>query len=88
MQPRQLRAFGTGAKTLSILSRNVYGWFSRVNRGLYAVTPKGREALAKYPELVRHYRSLPTGQVTKLMLRSAPVTRFDSPLHYLQSSIR
>jgi hypothetical protein len=65
MEPRQLRALGTGPKTLSILSRNVYGWFSRVGRGLYAVTPKGREALAKYHELVRHYRALPTAQVAK-----------------------
>jgi hypothetical protein len=62
MSPRQLRALGTGSKTLSILSRNVYGWFSRVGRGLYAVTPKGREVLSKYPELVRHYRSLPAQQ--------------------------
>jgi len=57
MEPRQLRALGTGPKTLSILSRNVYGWFSRVGRGLYAVTPKGRKSLAQYSELVRHYRS-------------------------------
>ena len=62
MSPRQLRALGAGSRTLSILSRNVYGWFSRVARGLYAVTPKGREVLSKYPELVRHYRSLPTQQ--------------------------
>ena len=62
MSPKQLRALGAGPKTLSILSRNVYGWFSRVGRGVYAVTPKGREALPKYDELVRHYRSLPAGQ--------------------------
>ncbi len=62
MTPRQLRALGTGEKTLSILSRNVYGWFNRVGRGLYAITPKGRESLAKYPELVRHYRTLPTAK--------------------------
>jgi hypothetical protein len=61
LTPKQLRALGAGVKTLSILSRNVYGWFNRVVRGLYAVTPKGREALAKYPELVRHYRTLPAG---------------------------
>ena len=65
MEPRQLRALGTGPKTLSILSRNVYGWFSRVDRGLYTVTSKGREALANYPELVCHYRSLPAAQGAK-----------------------
>ncbi len=62
MSPRQLRALGAGARTLSILSRNVYGWFSRVARGVYAVTPKGGEVPSKYPELVRHYRSLPARQ--------------------------
>ena len=62
MQPRQLRALGAGPKTLAILSRNVYGWFSRVERGVYAITPKGREAQALYPELVRHFRTLPTTQ--------------------------
>jgi hypothetical protein len=65
MKPRQLRTLGTGPKTLSILSRNVYGWFSRIDRGLYAVTPKGREALVKYPQLVRHYGSLPAARDTK-----------------------
>lgn len=62
MSPRQLRALGAGPKTHSILSKNVYGWFTRIGRALYAVTPKGREVLSKYPELVRHYRSLPAQQ--------------------------
>jgi hypothetical protein len=65
MSPRQLRALGAGPKTLSILARNVYGWFSRVGRGLYAVTPKGREVLSKYPELIRHYRALPAPKESK-----------------------
>lgn len=59
LQPRQLRALGTGPKTLAILRMNVYGWFTRVDRGLYAIAPKGREALAQYPALVQHYRALP-----------------------------
>ena len=54
--PRALRALGTGKKTLSILHRNVYGWFERVERGLYALTERGREELAQYPELAELYR--------------------------------
>ncbi len=61
LKPRQLRTLGTGPKTLSILSGNVYGWFTRVAPGLYAVTPKGRDALPQYPELVRHYRTFSGG---------------------------
>lgn len=55
LTPRGLRALGTGPKTLSILSRNVYGWFERLDRGLYGLKPLGKTALAAYPELVAHY---------------------------------
>jgi hypothetical protein len=34
-----------------ILLRNVYGWFSRVERGLYALTPAGTTALRRWPQL-------------------------------------
>lgn len=56
--PRALRAHDTGDKTLAILRRNVYGWFARVERGVYALTPQGREELAQYPELVEKYRQV------------------------------
>jgi len=52
LSPRALRALGTGPKTLAILHKNVYGWFERQSRGLYALTPQGRAALADYPDLV------------------------------------
>ena len=32
-----------------ILLHNVYGWFARVERGLYALTTEGRAALARWP---------------------------------------
>ncbi len=31
-----------------ILQQDVYGWFERVERGVYGVTPKGRQGLALY----------------------------------------
>jgi len=54
--PAQLRAVGTGASTRGILYRNVYGWFERLDRGLYALGARGHEELANYPELAARYR--------------------------------
>ena len=36
----------------SILLRNVYGWFTRIERGVYALTPEGASALARWPQPV------------------------------------
>ena len=33
----------------SILLRNVYGWFTRIERGVYELTPEGGAALARWP---------------------------------------
>jgi hypothetical protein len=33
-----------------ILLRNVYGWFSRVERGVYSLTAEGIAALARWPQ--------------------------------------
>lgn len=56
MAPRGLRALGTGPKTLPILSGNVYGWFERVERGIYALTAQGRKELASYDTVAAEYR--------------------------------
>jgi len=52
LAPRQLRTFGTGAKTLTILRGNVYGWFERVDRALYRLLPVGAAALQTYAAVV------------------------------------
>jgi len=57
LSPRQLRALETGPKTLAILSANVYGWFERVERGVYAITETGRQGLAKHAWLADVYRA-------------------------------
>ncbi|MGI6458968.1 MAG: DUF2161 family putative PD-(D/E)XK-type phosphodiesterase [Candidatus Hydrogenedentales bacterium] len=54
--PAALRALGTGPKTRAILYNNVYGWFERVDRGVYRLQEAGREALADYPDLATYYR--------------------------------
>jgi len=56
LAPRQLRALGTGEKTLAILYNNVYEWFERLDRGLYGLRPGGRAALGEWPALVGRVR--------------------------------
>jgi hypothetical protein len=34
-----------------ILLHNVYGWFFRVERGVYGLTQEGNAALARWPQL-------------------------------------
>jgi hypothetical protein len=47
-------ASGTGVATAATLLRSdVYGWFQRIERGIYDLSPKGREALLLYADLVR-----------------------------------
>jgi hypothetical protein len=53
--PKVLGELETGPKTLSILSSNFYGWFERVERGVYTINNKGREALESYPDLRAHF---------------------------------
>jgi len=52
MTPRALRAAADVPNSASILRRDVYGWFERVDRGIYALTPRGREALAALDAVV------------------------------------
>ena len=56
--PKRLRELGTGAKTTSILSSNFYGWFRRVDRGVYELTPVGKESLNGFGDLVLRYQSI------------------------------
>lgn len=37
-----------------ILQGNVYGWFERIERGIYALTDTGRAALERWPDAARH----------------------------------
>ncbi|MGE5579368.1 MAG: DUF2161 family putative PD-(D/E)XK-type phosphodiesterase [Bacillota bacterium] len=55
LSPAKLRAMGTAENTGSILYDNYYKWFTRVRRGVYSLTDKGREELAAYPDLTERY---------------------------------
>jgi hypothetical protein len=47
-RPRDLKAMIPEAP--KILQRNVYGWFERSARGVYALTEAGQAALRKWPQ--------------------------------------
>jgi hypothetical protein len=47
-RPRDLKRLAPDAA--SILRRNVYGWFARASRGVYTLTPLGREGLERWPQ--------------------------------------
>lgn len=52
--PRSVKVLRTtSADAPTILLRNVYGWFARVERGVYALTETGRAALVRWPPLDR-----------------------------------
>ncbi len=47
-RPRDLTSACPNAP--KILRRNVYGWFARIDRGVYDLTDAGREALKRWPQ--------------------------------------
>ena len=56
LAPAALRKMGTGRKTLSILYNDFYGWFERVDRGLYALRARAKADLEQFEEVLGHYR--------------------------------
>jgi hypothetical protein len=48
LRVKTLRADGDAPNAAGILQRNVYGWFERVERGTYALTPQGHQGLARF----------------------------------------
>jgi hypothetical protein len=58
MNVRQLKKLGTDSKKTSpILLQNHYGWFDRVEKGLYRLSNEGLKALTIYEELAQEYIS-------------------------------
>ena len=48
MAPKALRAAGDVPNAAKILRHDYYGWFERVDRGIYALTPQGRAGLVQF----------------------------------------
>lgn len=56
--PKKLRALGAHpVKTQTILLNNVYGWFVKESRGVYSVSPAGRQALESYDNPIQSLES-------------------------------
>ena len=55
MSPAKARSYGADESCGNILRRNVYGWFEKIDKGLYGITQKGRIGVMDYPELERYY---------------------------------
>jgi len=49
--PRQVRDWTGCANPGTLLRDNVYGWFARVEKGVYRLTPAGAQALRDYREV-------------------------------------
>ncbi|CAN7589268.1 DUF2161 family putative PD-(D/E)XK-type phosphodiesterase [Pararhizobium sp. LjRoot255] len=49
VRPKDLKAIAPRAA--NILRDNVYGWFTRIDRGIYGLTAAGTEALTRWPIL-------------------------------------
>ncbi|QIZ09049.1 hypothetical protein HFZ78_22025 [Priestia megaterium] len=65
LSPKKLNQLGSGKNTSSVLTKNYYGWFERIKRGIYVITEKGKEEIKEYPELINYYlTSLGDDQVT------------------------
>lgn len=56
LAPRSLRALGCDVKAQPILSSNYYGWFERIEKGIYSLTPKGAAALEEYADAAARCR--------------------------------
>lgn len=52
MSPRELKVLSGYAETQRILQNNHYGWFERVGRGAYRLSPDGKKALVEYAPLL------------------------------------
>ena len=48
MKVAALKLAAEAPKAAAILSQDHYGWFERVERGIYGLTPKGREGLQQH----------------------------------------
>jgi hypothetical protein len=57
MRVGALRVMAGVPKAARILQRNVYGWFSRIERGTYRLTREGDQALNRFADAVSAFSS-------------------------------
>ncbi|WP_068619963.1 DUF2161 family putative PD-(D/E)XK-type phosphodiesterase [Paenibacillus tuaregi] len=56
MAPREIRDQSGVGRAADILQRNYYGWFVRIARGRYSLTPEGAAALRTYEQVTNSHR--------------------------------
>ena len=52
MKLAAMRSMADVPNVASILQSDIYGWFERIERGIYAITPKGRQGLQQFDRQV------------------------------------
>ncbi|HZG56871.1 DUF2161 family putative PD-(D/E)XK-type phosphodiesterase, partial [Paenibacillus sp.] len=52
LPPRRVRDLIASDKAAAMLQRNVYGWFRRVERGVYELTPAGAAAVGEFADVL------------------------------------
>jgi hypothetical protein len=52
MSPAAVKREAGAPKAAGILRRDYYGWFERVDRGVYAITPEGKRGLERFKRVV------------------------------------
>lgn len=52
MRVAALKVVADVPATARILQNNVYGWFERIERGIYGLTPAGGQALSRFAEAI------------------------------------
>jgi hypothetical protein len=67
---KKLRSLGTGEKTLSILSNNHYGWFQRIERGIYELTELGQKEIQAFPDLYASNKTFINTRISELAIES------------------
>jgi hypothetical protein len=58
LSPKALRNMGAPQNCASILYNNYRGWFKRLGKGLYTLTPAGENALLEYKNVIELFRNL------------------------------
>jgi hypothetical protein len=72
-RPRDLKPIAADAT--AILRHDYYGWFERVERGVYSLTPAGQKALRRWPQLLPAAKSSPRGSQGAGAAEDAPPSR-------------
>lgn len=55
--PAELRKLGGPERAQEILSRNYYGWFDRIERGIYTLSPEGAQSLQNLGDRIEEIKT-------------------------------